>query len=66
MQSNAKPPRWPSAPRLNKALTTGVAHLRKWFAGPERSVQNSFLCGVAYRFGDFAAGLVIVWLIAQR
>ncbi|MGW2183934.1 hypothetical protein ACWCXX_39360 [Streptomyces sp. NPDC001732] len=40
-------------------------HLRKWLVSHGQSVHTSFMCGVAYRLGDFATGLVIAWLIAR-
>ncbi|MFJ9683637.1 hypothetical protein ACIRP2_37250 [Streptomyces sp. NPDC101194] len=58
---------------LLSALRVGFAkhrqniarHLHKWVASHGRGVQASFMCGVAYRLGDFATGLVIAWLIAR-
>ncbi|MEU2135026.1 hypothetical protein [Streptomyces sp. NPDC018352] len=40
-------------------------HLRKWLVSRGQSVHTSFMCGAAYRLGDFATGLVIAWLIAR-
>lgn len=65
MQNNAeKPPR----PRttLNRWRTTTAAHLRKWAAGPGQSVQTSFMCGVAFKAGEFATTVFIAWLIYRR
>lgn len=64
MQSNAKPPPEPSF-GVDRERGPVARHLRKWLVSREQSVQTSFMCGVAYRLGDFAAGLVIAWLIAR-
>lgn len=65
MKRIAKKTPWPST-RLGRWCTATGAHLRKWAAGPGRSVQTSFMCGAAYRFGDFAAGAVLLWLATWR
>ncbi|MFJ6238874.1 hypothetical protein ACIQH0_32885 [Streptomyces griseus] len=52
--------------RLGTWRTATAAHLRKWAAGPGRSVQTSFMSGAAYRFGEFATTAVIAWLIYRR
>ncbi|MGY3061534.1 hypothetical protein ACVWZD_005832 [Streptomyces sp. TE3672] len=64
MQSNAKPPSEPSF-GVNRGRGPVARHLRKWLVSREQSVHTSFMCGVAYRLGDFATGLVIAWLIAR-
>ncbi|MEU0632800.1 hypothetical protein [Streptomyces sp. NPDC005989] len=64
MQSNAKPP-----PEHSFGVDRGrgpvARHLRKWLVSHGQSVHTSFMCGAAYRLGDFATGLVIAWLIAR-
>ncbi|MGW1468567.1 hypothetical protein ACWCPT_30000 [Streptomyces sp. NPDC002308] len=65
MKSSATPPSQPSR-RLNRTRTAITRHLRKWLVNPGHRVQESFTCGVANRFGDFAASLVIAWLISRR
>ncbi|MEV6165696.1 hypothetical protein AB0L71_28050 [Streptomyces sp. NPDC052052] len=50
---------------MDRWHTTPARYLRKWLVRPGQSVHTSFLCGVAYRVGDFATGLVIAWLIAR-
>ncbi|TXS61185.1 hypothetical protein EAO76_41670 [Streptomyces sp. sk2.1] len=65
MESNAKQPPKHSA-RVDRQRQTFAPHLRKWLVRHGRGVHTSFMCGVAHRFGDFAAGLVLAWLIARR
>ncbi|MEU9464653.1 hypothetical protein [Streptomyces sp. NPDC048312] len=50
---------------MNRGRGPVARHLRKWLGSREQSVHTSFMCGVAYRLGDFATGLVIAWLIAR-
>jgi hypothetical protein len=65
VKSSAIPPSQPSR-RLNKARAAITRHLRKWLASPGHRVQDSFMCGVANRAGDFATSIVIAWLISRR
>ncbi|SCF74077.1 hypothetical protein GA0115254_115035 [Streptomyces sp. Ncost-T10-10d] len=64
MQRNAKTPLGPSFSADRKRGSV-ARHLRKWLVSRGQSVHTSFMCGVAYRAGDFATGLVIAWLIAR-
>lgn len=64
MQSNPKPPSEPSF-NVDKQHGSKARHLRKWLVSRGQGVHTSFMCGVAYRLGDFATGLVIAWLIAR-
>ncbi|WP_144316943.1 hypothetical protein [Streptomyces sp. sk226] len=65
MKRIAKRTPWPST-RLGRWCTTTMAHLRKWAAGPGRSVQISFMNGAATKLGEFATTVVIAWLIYRR
>ncbi|WP_327335115.1 hypothetical protein [Streptomyces anulatus] len=64
MKRNAKDPFGPST-RLDRWRTATVTHLRKWAAGPGQRVQTSFMCGVAYKVGEFGTALVLAWLISR-
>ncbi|WP_457511935.1 hypothetical protein [Streptomyces sp. TE33382] len=50
---------------MDKWHSRAAHHLRKWLVKRGHAVRTSFMCGVAYRLGDFATGLVIAWLIAR-
>ncbi|MEV5204500.1 hypothetical protein [Streptomyces sp. NPDC053720] len=50
---------------MDKRRGAIARHLRKWLVSRGQNVHTSFMCGVAYRLGDFATGLVIAWLIAR-
>lgn len=63
MESNAE--RTHQCVNLAKHGRSAARHLRKWVASHGRGARTSFMCGVAYRLGDFATGLVIAWLIAR-
>lgn len=65
MKRIAKRTPWPST-RLGRWCTATVVHLRKWSAGPGRSVQISFMNGAATKVGEFATTAVIAWLIYRR
>lgn len=64
MESNAKPPSGPSF-NVDRGHGAVARHLRKLLVSRGQSVHTNFMCGVAYRLGDFATGMVIAWLIAR-